>query len=464
MRYLAFIFLFLLCLARGQVKSQTVQWSDELEFRGALPEILGESNSKTVTYRTIGDKRKSYIFDVFTERLKHKSNIQVNFEDNENLVSQFLENDLVYLFYSFKSDNLNKELRLQILNLEKKSISKPKKICLLNGEDNQIRIDTVSNKFWVFNHLQGSLSLNYNVLNDSGEVLVNSSKLLSDEGLSLKQLYLSEKGTLLQFEKSGSAFQFYLLDSKLNFRQLETAMSDSFYYQRGIISFDKINNKFDYVTLAGEGNSNRLSALFYASFALDSIFETQITYHKFPAKLLRDYKGFGSSQNGLKDFFITSLIPRSDGGFVMLAENYEYELEEFTDVTIYGIVNTYTRKKYRYGDLLLISINNKRKIDFHDLIKKDQLTFEDNGYFSSVTLLILNSKLIILYNDTGRRNWNLIMSSLNTEGEMHGEILINGNDFKGRLIPKRARQVSGNQIIVPAVDRSDDFLFCKITF
>ena len=156
------------------------------------------------------------------------------------------------------------------------------------------------------------------------------------------------------------------------------------------------------------------------------------------------------------DFKIAKPILRSDGGVLFTAEYASTTFTNYYDVFTQTYVN---RTNYVYGNVFVISINANGSIDWKQCIRKDQVSTEDDGYFSSFLSLVNKNRINYLYNDYSNNN-KVLSSSISSNGEISNSEFFSGLE-EVLLIPKSAKQVDARTIIIPA-EKSRRFCFLKL--
>lgn len=112
------------------------------------------------------------------------------------------------------------------------------------------------------------------------------------------------------------------------------------------------------------------------------------------------------------DYSLDELILRSDGGAVLIAEQYYVERENFRDPGFgwspYGFYdpwfdprfnNVQTDYFYNYNDIIVVNIRPTGEVEWSARIPKQQETRNDGGYYSSYAMSIVRDKLYFVYND-----------------------------------------------------------------
>ncbi len=165
---------------------------------------------------------------------------------------------------------------------------------------------------------------------------------------------------------------------------------------------------------------------------------------------------------------IQELIVRSDGGVVLISEfiNETSEAYEYTDYDpYYGGYRTSSRyiNYHEYEDILLIMIDPDGALSWEDVIRKKQVSREDHGRNSSFALLNVQSQLFFIFNEDISYNTNVLQYVLDTGGKINRNTMFNANTNEVMLVPRKARQVSGNEIIIPSIYKNN-LAFVKLTY
>lgn len=149
------------------------------------------------------------------------------------------------------------------------------------------------------------------------------------------------------------------------------------------------------------------------------------------------------------------IITRSDGGLILISES-EYKYLQVVRNPIstfnpYGFNNYYTSyydKNYFY-DIWVTSINPDGSIDWKRNLRKSQETQTDDGKYSSFAFFEANNALKFLFNEDIYSNGNFVEFDINPNGNTKRLSLFNTQKLNTTLMPKLAKQISGNSIIIP---------------
>lgn len=203
------------------------------------------------------------------------------------------------------------------------------------------------------------------------------------------------------------------------------------------------------------------AGIFYQSFSLDSLKESGPFYSPFSdallTKAITDRNDFRKKE--LFNYYVDRIIPRNDGGALILAESYVESSRTFWDYYTQTMV---THTYYRYGNILTASYNPKGGLLWDRLISKEQNSSDDEGFQSSYCHLISGGKLVTIFNKFIERNSSVLIVNVDGLGNVKTDVLFQESD-RVSVVSKAARQVDARTILVPAY-RQGDLYIAKITW
>ena len=112
-----------------------------------------------------------------------------------------------------------------------------------------------------------------------------------------------------------------------------------------------------------------------------------------------ELRGDESREAELYSYSLDDLILRSDGGVVLVGEQYYVYQDRTQDFYSQRFSTTYY---YNYNDIIVVNIQPDGEVEWASRIPKRQRTINDGGYFSSYAMSITRGKLYFVYNDNAR--------------------------------------------------------------
>ena len=121
---------------------------------------------------------------------------------------------------------------------------------------------------------------------------------------------------------------------------------------------------------------------------------------EFDKDFLTQFMSSNKAEKGkeLVNYNLDNMILRSDGGVLLLAEQYYITQSTYT-YYVNGIPQTRTTYYYHYGSIIVVNVNPDMTIAWATKIPKNQVTTDDGGYFSSYAFMVTGSNIYIVFND-----------------------------------------------------------------
>ncbi|MCE2787012.1 MAG: hypothetical protein ACK44P_08195 [Bacteroidota bacterium] len=228
-----------------------------------------------------------------------------------------------------------------------------------------------------------------------------------------------------------------------------------------------VNNYHKSICVAGfyskEKEGNKISGHFQYVLNMQTAKLSTVTFEDFDKYFIAKVAGSMQNENAanITDLHIKRIIPRSDGGCLIVGEKY-YESRQMYTYFVNGIPQTQSRMVFNYDEVIFISKNADGTTQFRDFIKKKQSSVGDAGYYSSFVLLNANERISFIYNsDTGEES-DVMITTLNPKGEMNTRILIKALSYYVSIMPPESKQVSSNTVIISTL-KDKRFSLLRIT-
>jgi hypothetical protein len=184
----------------------------------------------------------------------------------------------------------------------------------------------------------------------------------------------------------------------------------------------------------------------------------------FNKDILAEVNGMMSSIKGIRSLKFRQIIPNAEGGLILSAEKVEVSSQTVSDYDVYNTTQAYTRHYYNFLDVLTVMVDSTNQLQWYHVLKKEQSSVNDAGYYSSVATFVYPTQIHYYYNDLYRKQANLMKYVLYPSGETDSEIMVKGSDFGGKFIPKEAEQVSPYDILLPAYHQKEGALLLNLEY
>ncbi len=231
--------------------------------------------------------------------------------------------------------------------------------------------------------------------------------------------------------------------------------------------------------------NSEVSNASYKEFDFDFVTEYYSNRKKRKAKKAEEEGDIKRSAE-LYQYSLNDLILRSDGGAVLVAEQYYVERREDNRFTNGGFYNPYGFRNnqfrenieyyYNYNDIIIVNIKPNGEIQWASRIPKRQETLNDGGYYSSYAMAIVRDKICFVYNDNGRNfaakknnrrygfngsNSILALTEVGMDGSVNTYPISNNREQGIITRPKVCKQIGKREVAIFG-ERGKRFKFGKL--
>ncbi len=204
---------------------------------------------------------------------------------------------------------------------------------------------------------------------------------------------------------------------------------------------------------------------FYVRLSADSGTVSAVTYTNFDTNFMSELTGKSINENKLYTFNVRRAMLRNDGGILLIAESLIKDTRE----TIFNsqfspTFNSIQRiSYYQFNDIIAFSVNPDGAVDWRTIMRKKQVSEEDNGIYSSFLTVNERDKIRMLYLDEISTAASLREFVLSSEGKAANSNIFFQESKEVMLLPKAGKQVSPNEVVLPSYMRNQ-LRIVKLTF
>ncbi|MEL7020332.1 MAG: hypothetical protein AAGK47_01870, partial [Bacteroidota bacterium] len=296
--------------------------------------------------------------------------------------------------------------------------------------------------------------------------------------------------SILAYTDQGESFEEYKLDLKdkfitdLTFRagRKNELICTGLYSEKGTYSVK--GTYFFRLNTATKEIYNKNLKEFEFEFLTQTFSERQI------ARAARaEQQGDEQRSAELYRFQLDDLILRSDGGAVLIAEQY-FIYERFRNDTfdplrfdrfggLYRNTGNQVDYYYNYNDIIVVNIRPNGEIEWATRIPKRQVTVNDGGYYSSYAMAAVRDKIYFIFNDNGRNfatdqtdrriyNFNgknsvISLAEVRIDGSMQVYPLFNNREADIIARPKISKQTGRKRMLLYG-ERGRKYRFGELIF
>jgi hypothetical protein len=231
------------------------------------------------------------------------------------------------------------------------------------------------------------------------------------------------------------------------------------------LAYDNINQKLLVSGYYSEESTTEAHGIFYMNIDPKEPANLVSSYNEFDLLYLKLIKGKEVKKNvGFGDVIVQKIIPRRDGGILMIAERNKKvirNLNGYNPSLASGQAAIQT--DYYYNEILLYSFHPDGSIHWKEILHKKQYSQDDNAEYSSFFLFLNKRSLRFLYNDTIKKGDTVYEYKVNGLGGADRKSLFNTKSYNFMLKLREALQISGNEVIVPS-ERRSQLKLVRLTF
>ena len=215
---------------------------------------------------------------------------------------------------------------------------------------------------------------------------------------------------------------------------------------------DNINNRLVCAGLYSNKSNDRANGVY--GFYLDHTDQGALDLFLIPFDEETARKLTGNptdSERGIEDLSILQILPRYDGGMVVLLEEYRKQDRNISGQQFqFGPGGARFVTDYYYEDLMTLSLSPTGDVDWMDIFPKKQYSQDDDGLFSSVFVMTGPDRLQMIYNDEIALENTVSAYRVDYRGMNERVSVLSTNYQKLKLIFREAVQTDINEIIVPS--------------
>lgn len=484
-RFLAFFLL--AAFAASSAFAQTISYSVPKKLSSKTPDfrILGKNNEGTLIYKY----GKEHIVEAYSGSMNMRWSKTLSFKRAISDVRRMVIYPEKTLAFYISSDKGISTVLVEKWNSK------------FQGESDAIALDTIqTDKFEVESLVRIAPSQNqskvvsyYPVFGSENEpdylrmvvtdtdlnILVKKSIKISEaeKSMKLRKVFPDNEGNVFilledetkQKKKEVSTDVFKVLMYHTSTGDLQEINFD---FQRPVfkklyIEVDNVNKNLIATGLYTNDAGEEAQGHFFCVYDLDSNRLSASQYVKFSSDVIFEITGKDTSKNvsGFYSFEVYDLILRFDGGAIIVAES-RFDTEESMQVPSFTPTigpSFRTINISYYNDLLLISVKPDGTLEWSQVLKKKQISEDDEGFFSSYMMTTMADRLHFIFNEEIYHKTSVSDYVINKHGQFEREYLFNAGDKNVMLTPKLGKQISSTEVLIPSYKRSY-LSFVKLTY
>ena len=248
--------------------------------------------------------------------------------------------------------------------------------------------------------------------------------------------------------------------------------------------FLKIDNRNHHILINSLYTSNiNIEGLFTAVWNVENQKWAAVKISQLGAPIKALAKKTSDVGTALNQFYISKIILKNNGGFIVAAEEietnyatgipyipnksvssslydtYKYDAQEFWQ----GIPKSMNSYEWgaNYNNILLLDADSSGNLQWGNVMEKKQ-TGSGLGWFS-FGVVLRGEKLDFIYNKSFKQIWLLENKSISFDGKVIDNPLMHRLRENYVFIPASGMQISENEFVIPCIHKNDLY-FAKIQF
>lgn len=473
-----YFYISFLIIVVSNLNAQEISFSEPEKISNKTPnfQILGKNNSGILLYK-YGDG--DFIINAFNSKLKNIWNKRIKIPENEAYIKRFVVfPDSSWMF--FTSLNQNGVIELKSIRLDSKFEYNSQPILLDTLGHNKYlieeRLKVVHSKdrshlaaylpFYEGNNMDAMY-----LLGIQGRDSVYSRGYFQNNipgDYILRKVEPDNKGNvyiLLEHEKKGDKRKplsqpEYLIWKYDRATDLYIQIRVDFerpFFDKLMMEIDNHNERLVLTGLYADEDAEISEGYYVGVFDIKMDALVVNRYEPYNRQIFTKVTGKNEEDmQGFYSFTIKDVVLRYDGGVNILIESSfdnteSMEIPSFVPSAgpSYRTVNV-----IYHNDVVVLSTNPNGTLDWYSVVKKKQVSEDDEGFFSSYCLLTKYNHLQLIYNEEIYHKTNINAYRIDKNGGQHRKFLLNAADNNVFLVPSLGKQISDSEILIPSFKRN----------
>lgn len=457
-------------------------------------DIIGKMDGNYLVYKNI---RWKHAISVYDGDMKLKERISLDFIPEKTFNVDFVAYpDFFYMIYQYEKRNTVHCMGVK-MGADGKKMSEPieldttridltmnnKIYSTINSEDKkQIMI------FKLFSKREKSHFITL-LFNDQLQLQRKSREVVDfdDRRDVYSDFFVDNDGNFVYAKGTRGANRDYINDLKL---VTKSPTEDTFSYHKidlqkkyvdeVKLKIDNVNKHYLINTFYYTERRGNIDGLFTCIWDRTARQPAALELTEFSETMKRDAKKDGQLRFAFNDFFIRQIIVKKDGGFLLMAEDYstqsrgnnnnmwnryDYLNSPYMTGNDYYLYNSsynpyyrpynsfnYNSTRYFYANVVVMSIDKNAKLDWNNVIVKDQFD-DENDNFMSYNTMIAGGEIQFFFNDPGKRYETISWQTISPKGEIRRNPPLKSMQKTYQFMPRFAKQVGARQLLIPCMYR-----------
>lgn len=255
------------------------------------------------------------------------------------------------------------------------------------------------------------------------------------------------------FEKAKSKYMLLAADSTLSEIQGYYIQEKNLNISSPEIVYSSFSGKFLFCAFYSYKSNTGNQGLLNIEYKASSVSFAYPFYSLFERPIVKQLIGVKAADDGreMSNFYVRKLIPKSNGGFFVVAENYMVSTK-FETIFVNGTTPQVAQSLvYNYGDILMLNYDSIGQLLWYKQIHKKQTSVAGESYYHSIGILVTDTCINILFNDDSQNDNKIMYVKTDYNGKIDMKMLLKSNSGFSAVVPFEGKQVGYNSLVLPLI-------------
>jgi len=470
-----FLLLWMCCAYTVQAQNVFVSSPSRFNFQSDDFDLIGRIGDKIYTYTNTSE---GYLLNAYNDSMELRAIIALDFFPKKISAAQFfiIDHHIVVFYRAEEKGNILQYAAIMDENarlIQKPVVIDSSKKSWIGDNSNLVVIELSGDKsrFGILKFKNNSVikNIELQILDNNLQHLYKKRfSVQNDQDLSARQVEVNGSGAVYllleaknRYAGKDSNLQLWVLDGNSSAVQKNQIPLEGKFASGAHIKLDKGSNTCYLGSFYAAGRTGSIEGAVYAMYQNNASEPAVFRDIPFPNELRKEATGTVKKKT-FDNFNVNDIIVKNDGGILLIAENntiitrsnYTSPNFGFYSPFYYSTLPDASAVEYHYGDIMALSYDGNGKAVWSKFIRKEQVSQNDGGSFSSYGLLNSGGSLVFIFNDYLKYNSGIQLAALDIDGQVQMQRLDMENT-RLNLLPRMAIQTGNREMLIPYFNKNN---------
>jgi hypothetical protein len=469
------LLLWLCCTFSVQAQHVFVSSPSRFNFQSDDFDLIGRIGDKIFTYTNTSE---GYLLNAYNDSMELRAIVALDFFPKKISAAQFfiIDQRIIVFYRAEEKGNILQYAAIMDENArltQKPIVIDSSKKAWIGDNSNLVVIELSGDKsrFGILKFKNNSVIKNIEM-----QVLDNNLQRLNkkrytvqnDQDLSARQVEVNGSGAVYLLLESKNRYagkesnlQLWVMDGNNSIVQKKQIPLEGRFASGAHIKLDKTSNICYLGSFYAAKKTGSIEGAIYAMYQ-DNAAEPMV-FRDIPFSIELRKEATGTVKKKTFDNFnVNDIIVKNDGGILLISEhntiitrsNYTSPNFGFYSPFYYSTMPDASAVEYHYGDIMVLNYDANGAMVWSKFIRKEQVSQNDGGSFSSYGLLNSGGSLVFIFNDYLKYNSGIQLAALDIDGQVQMQRLDMENT-RLNLLPRMAIQTGNREMLIPYFNKSN---------